>query len=73
MSVDGEKEYLQKLPSKRRKKKYRIARADLIVSIPLVLVLNRIGVQVPLAVVSVPVRIHCPEYYAHRAIHATTL
>ena len=59
--MDGEGEFLQKLPPKERKKRDRSARTNKVAVVPLVRILNRIGVQVPLEVVSVPVRVHRPK------------
>lgn len=44
---------------------------DVIVGVPLVRVRNRIGVHVPAIVV--PVRVHSPDGYVHRAIRGTSL
>lgn len=40
--------------------KKRIARENLVAVIPLVRVLNRVGIHIPLAVDRVPVRVHGP-------------
>jgi len=47
----------------REREKERIARKHKVVIVPLFRVLNRVGVQVPLAVASIPVRIHGPQYW----------
>jgi len=39
-----------------------VARDNLVAGIPPVKVLNRIGVQIPVAVVRVPVSVHGPDY-----------
>jgi|GEM_PF-6774215 hypothetical protein len=56
----------------REREKERIARKHKVVIVPLFRVLNRVGVQVPLAVASIPVRIHGPQYWVRTAIRGTT-
>ncbi len=62
-----------KLPHpKAGKKEPRVAGEDLVVSVPLVRIRNRIGVDVPVAVIGVPVAVDRPEltlYYYPSVCH----
>ncbi len=69
-----ERYFGEKPASKRRREKMRVAGSHLIVGIPPVRVLDRVSLDIPVAVVRVPVRVHGPDLIIMRyAINTTAL